>query len=83
MNRNLPPNGLYWNKSFRRAGIFVMAVLLVSAWAGNILSLTNGDPWVGRNYWNQPIDTAGQLIVLLFVTVFGAVWLVRNYRWWL
>jgi hypothetical protein len=74
---------LYNNKWFRRVGIVVTALLLVSVWAVNLLALVNHVPWVGVNYWNQPIDTWGQLIVLICVTAFGAYWLVRNHRWWL
>lgn len=74
---------LYDNKVFRRTGIVVLALLLLTLWLRNLMALTNGDVWVGRNYWNQPVDTWGQLIVLIAVTGFGVVWLVRNYRWWL
>jgi hypothetical protein len=75
--------GLYENKVFRRVSIAVGALLLLTVWLRNLVALSNGDVWIGRNYWNQPIDTWGQLIVLVFVTAFGAYWLVRNRRWWL
>lgn len=75
--------GLYDNKWFRRASIVVLVLLLLTVWFGNLEALSKGDVWIGRNYWNQPIDTWGQLIVLIVVTAFGAYWLVRNRRWWL
>ncbi len=75
--------GLYENKWFRRASIVVLSLLLLTVWLRNLMALSNGDVWIGRNYWNQPIDTWGQLIVLIFVTAFGIYWLVRNRRWWL
>jgi len=75
--------GLYKNKWLRRASIGVLALLLLTVWLGNLMALSDGDVWIGRSYRNQPIDTWGQLIVLIFVTAFGIYWLVRNRRWWL
>jgi hypothetical protein len=71
------------SKWFRRVSILVMTIFLVCAWTVNLMALAKRAPWVGKNHWNQPIDTWGQFIVLAFVTTFGAFWLVRNHRWWL
>lgn len=71
------------SKWFRRAAILVVTFGLFSLWTVNLIALFDHVPWVGSNYWNQPIDTWGQFIVLFFLTAFGAYWLVRNYRWWL
>jgi hypothetical protein len=71
------------SKWFRRVAIGVCAIFLLGTLAANLLALRVGLPWVGRNYWHQPIDTWGQLIVLLFLIGFGGFWLVRNRDWWL
>jgi hypothetical protein len=71
------------SKWFRRVAIGVCAILLLGTLAANLLALRAGSPWVGRNYWHQPIDTWGQLIVLIFLVGFGAFWLARNREWWL
>ena len=70
-------------KWFRRVAIVVCSVFLLGTLTANLLALRAGSPWVGRNYWNQPIDTWGQLIVLVVLIGFGAMWLARNRNWWL
>jgi heme A synthase len=71
------------SKWLRRAAIAVFAVFLLGALVANLLAIHAGSPWVGRNYWRQPIDTWGQLIVLLFLIGFGGYWLARHRDWWL
>ena len=74
---------LYKSKWLRCVGIALLTLLLISSWLGNIAALANNKIWVGRNYWNEPIDTWGQSLILLFLTVYGAYFLVNNRHWWL
>jgi hypothetical protein len=64
-------DGLRGRKWFRARQHTPAGARAVVRWLDNLTALRNGDPWIGRNYWNQPIDTWGQFIVLVVVTVFG------------
>jgi hypothetical protein len=71
------------SKWLRRVAIVVIAAFLLGTLFVNVTALRVGAPWVGQNYWHQPIDTYGQFIVLVFVMGFGIYWLFRNRNWWL
>lgn len=71
------------HKWIMRIGIVALAAMLLSAWVINITALIRHAPWVARNYWNQPIDTYGQLIVLIVLSAFAPILLVKYHRWWL
>lgn len=50
----------------------------------NLLTMRNGQIWVGGNYWNQPLPALLQFVVVSFFLIgFGLWWLMRNWRWWL
>lgn len=71
------------SKWFRRCVVGVIGLGLAGMLAANLFALNAGRVFVGRNYWNQPIDAWGQLLVLIALVGFGGYWLIRNWRWWI
>ena len=71
------------HKWLMRAGIVAGAIILFNVWTIAIFALMHHEPWVGRNFKNMPIDTYGQVIVLLFVTAWTPFLLIKYRRWWL
>jgi hypothetical protein len=61
-----------------RAGYIISFLFLAGYWLVSILKFFNNEMFIHANYWGQPIDTFGFMIVLFFLTI-AWVWSIPKY----
>jgi hypothetical protein len=67
------------SKWWRRSIIIVSGLMVIGVSLRAYMAISNGQPFMGANYWGAPVGTYLMLPVLLVGIPVGVWWAIRNW----